>query len=181
MSSRVRPVTRLLVGCAALAALATVGPAPAQAQRPDQAHASADVVVYPGQGVDIWRHGHDLGKLKRTPTAFRGFIDARLDRLWRDLGGRAECGSSVLITVKQYGPRRYALLSNEGWFAHAGDPASCNAGGHYTIAAHWNGRWRAVLSGQDLLTCRELHRYRVPRTIGGPRCLDADGEPVRYR
>ena len=181
MSSRVRPVTKVLLGCVALAALAAAGPAPANAQRPDRERAGTEVVVYPGDGVDVWRHGRDLGKLKRTPPAFRRFVDARLDHLWREAGARAKCGSSVLITVKQYGPRRYALLSNEGWFAHAGDPASCNAGGHYTIAAHWNGRWRAVLSGQDLLTCRELNQYGVPRSIGGPTCLNANGRPVRYR
>jgi hypothetical protein len=180
MPSRARPVATLVIGCVALAAV-VAGLAPAQAQQSDHARPASEVVVYPGDGVDVWRHGHDLGKLRRTPPSFRRFVADRLDRLWRENGARATCRSSVLITVKQYGPRRYALLSNEGWFAHAGDPGSCNAGGHYTIAAHWNGRWRAILSGQDLLTCRQLNHYRVPRTIGGPTCLGADGRPVRYR
>jgi len=181
MASRKPRFTKVLVACIAFAALATSGPAPAQAHQADGGRVAGETVVYPGHGVKVWRHGGDLGKLTATPPAFRRFVRARLDLLWRENGARPKCGNSVLISVKQYGPRRYALLSNEGWFAHAGDPTSCNSGGHYTIAAHWNGRWRAVLSGQDLLTCRQLHHYRVPRSIGGPRCVNADGEPVRYR
>lgn len=143
---------------------------------------TADVVRYPGRGVEVWRLGGDLPRLGATPPAFRRFVGRYLDRQWREVGARPACRHSALVTVKVYDTRRYARFSNAGMFAHAGDPASCNAGGHAAIAAHWRGRWREVLGTQEgFYNCPDLRRYRVPRTVAGGRCYDAQFDLVPYR
>ena len=96
-------------------------------------------------------------------------------------GKDVDCTHSPLVSVKRYHPKRYAKVTNEGVFPHAGDPATCAQGGTAAIYAKWNGRWRVILSAQEPYQCTDLRHYKVPAVIGGPKCYDQDGNLVEYR
>lgn len=172
----VRPLLALVATALALL-LATSVVAAAEAA----STTSAGVVTYPGGGVRVWRLGGDVKHLDGTPAGFKKFVRHRLDRLWAVTGKDVACRHSALVSVKRYHPRRYAEITDEGVFPHAGDPARCAQGGTAAIYARWNGRWRVILTAQEPYQCADLRRYRVPAVIGGPKCFDRRGHLVEYR
>ena len=140
----------------------------------------ARATTYPGDGVSVWRLGHDLPKLTGTPKAFKRFVGRHLDKLWGWTDDAPECAHSPGITVKRY-QHGYAKVTGEGVGAHAGDPDSCIRPGNMAIYARWNGHWREVLGTQEGYHCADLRHFEVPFAIGGPTCLNRNDQWVRYR
>ena len=168
-----------LLGAALLCSLALLpGTSAGAAARP----AAPAVVVYPGDGVEVWRASGDLRRLRATTPAFRAFVEKRLDRMWKGwLDADPACAHSPLVVVKTWTRDGFARIVNEGTFRHGPGTARCAGGGAQRIYAVRDGRWRAVLGAQEPFACDDLRRYEVPDVVGGPECLDADGELVDYR
>lgn len=176
-------VRRLVFAVVVAATVPTIGLviAPATASGDASARQAASTVVYPGLGVRVWRASGQLGRLSQTSPGFRHLIAADLDRVWAQwLDRDPDCAQAPIIVVKEYRPR-VAFANDLG--ASSGGPGNapekCARGGAYQFYVKRDGAWRAAFGGQDIVSCRALRHWAIPRMSGAKRCWNGH-EVVRW-
>lgn len=140
-------------------------------------------VVYPGHGTTVWRASGQLKKLDETAKSFRRTVHHRLTAMWRWLDEDPACKQAPMVTVKEFRDD-VAFVSNAGTFPGGpGDaPDSCAGGGafHFVVKVENGWRWPAEVGGQDVLRCKSLRAWDIPRMSGAKKCFDGK-RVVRYR
>lgn len=131
-------------------------------------------IDYPGTGVQVARLSGDERRLRGTPAGFKGFVHARLDRLFREAGSRPGCATAPTVVVQRYHGTGWAA-AGEGWY----EP--CPQGGYAVLYRRAGSHWGAVLPSQDLRFCEDLAWYAAPGFVAGRSCLTEDLRAVPYR
>lgn len=108
----------------------------------------------------------DTAKLTGAPADFKAFIAAELGRLEPGQG----CTEKPQISVDR--------LDTGGWARGGTFIPQC--GGSASLWAKDGGTWKEAWSGQSLVECSILQRYRFPARIAGNQCSDGS-EAVPYR
>ncbi|KAA1378287.1 hypothetical protein [Aeromicrobium fastidiosum] len=108
----------------------------------------------------------DTSKLTGAPADFKAFIAAELGRLSPDQG----CTEKPQISVDQ--------LDTGGWARGGTFVPQC--GGSASLWAKDGGTWKEAWSGQSLVECSILQRYRFPSRIAGDQCSNGS-DAVPYR
>lgn len=170
---------------AGLALVVTAGgPGPARADDGPAERGARDWVTYAGDGVRVWRASGQLDRLSETSPAFRRFVAKQLNMMWREyVDADPACAQAPLVVVKEFRPR-VAFISNQGTFPGGpGDaPDTCASGGAFHFYVKRDGEWRAplVLGGQDVMRCRTLRNWDIPRMNGARVCWNGE-DVVRYQ
>lgn len=100
----------------------------------------------------------DTSKLTGSPADFKTFIAAELRRNAQPEPG---CTQPAQIYV--------SLVDTGGWARGGYFVPQC--GGYATLWARSNGAWQEVWSGQSLVECSTLTRYKIPARLAGNQCL----------
>jgi hypothetical protein len=120
------------------------------------------LVRYGATGVTV-RTAADAAKLHGTSQAFRRFIVATVPQT------PSGCSQGGSVTVQAWRADGFAV----------GDVFAC--GGYRAIWGTDGGTsWRELIGAQDLWSCSDLRRYRVPTSIAGDKCV-ANGQVEDYR
>ncbi|MET0930620.1 MAG: hypothetical protein ABWX74_13955 [Aeromicrobium sp.] len=102
----------------------------------------------------------DTGKLAGSPADFKTFIAGQLAAAKADEG----CTEKPQIYVTR--------VDTGGWALGGHFVPQC--GGYTTLWAKSGGSWKDVWSGQSLVDCATLTKYRFPARVAGDECLDGD-------
>lgn len=102
----------------------------------------------------------DTGKLAGSPLDFKTFIAARLAAAKPDGG----------CTEK---PQMYVTRVDTGGWALGGYFIP-QCGGYAALWTKSSGSWQEVWSGQSLVECTTLTKYKFPARVAGAECLDGD-------
>lgn len=126
----------------------------------------ADPVRYDeGEGTVDAPDGAD--RLPGAPEDFRAFLKKQIEAGAVSNG----CDDGVQVTVD--------VLRPDGWARGSVFEKSC--GGYGVLWARVDGDWREVWSGQSLVECAVLERYRFPADVAGDQCYDEKADDaVRY-
>lgn len=98
------------------------------------------------------------GTLPRAPEDFRTFLAEQIEAGAVSSG----CDGGVQVTVD--------VLRPDGWARGSVFEKGC--GGYGVLWARVDGRWKQVWSGQSLVECTVLERYRFPTDVAGDQCYD---------
>ncbi|MET1038795.1 MAG: hypothetical protein ABW075_10995 [Aeromicrobium sp.] len=107
----------------------------------------------------------DAAKLTGAPADFKAFITAELAAATPDEG----CTEKPQIYVTR--------IDTQGWARGGYFIPQC--GGGATLWAKTGGAWQDVWSGQSLVECTTLIKYRIPPHIAGSSCLKGE-DTVAY-
>jgi hypothetical protein len=137
--------------------------APSSPAVPPSTGTAPRLVRYPGDGVTVQGPG-DAAKLEGTSKAFRDFVLANLPQ------GSPDCTGGGSITVAAYRADGFAI----------GDVFECPGGYRAIWGTNGGSSWRELVGSQDVWSCKDLQRYRVPTSIAGDKCF-ANGGLRDYR
>lgn len=105
--------------------------------------------------------------LPRAPEDFRTFLAEQIEAGAVTSG----CDGGVQVTVD--------VLRPDGWARGSVFEEGC--GGYGVLWARVDGAWKQVWSGQSLVECTVLERYRFPADVAGDQCYDEKADDaVRY-
>ncbi|CAN5698460.1 hypothetical protein BH11ACT8_BH11ACT8_33050 [soil metagenome] len=141
---------------------------PLMSSAPSVAAGGHRTVTYKGHGVTV--RLDSVKRLHATSRDFRSFTRTRLVQLWKGSGTPPRCRSKALVSVKRWRSDGWARIDNEGIFGRG----PCGSGGNRAIWRRHRGHWREILGTQELYSCDDLYRYRVPFRIADPTCYNAD-------
>lgn len=170
-------VTSSLIALPANAIETATTSSPAATAMDDAGHRTREV-VYGGQGRSVHLSTVDR-QLGATSAAFRQFVTAELKRMWRQIGGSAECKQAPTVTVKKWRADGFATIPS----VHSRLP-ECGGGGHRALYLKSTTGWTSprLLAGQEAFFCTDLLAYRVPRGYSFGGCYpDTGNDIVRYR
>jgi hypothetical protein len=102
----------------------------------------------------------DASRLTGAPADFRTFVTGQL--------AAATPGEGCTEKPQLYVSR----IHTGGWASGGYFIPQC--GGYATLWAKSGGAWKDVWSGQSLVECSTLTKYRFPASIAGPSCLEGD-------
>jgi hypothetical protein len=102
----------------------------------------------------------DTSKLAGAPADFKSFIGTRLSS--------ADAGEGCTEAPQIYVSR----VDTGGWARGGYFIPQC--GGYAALWAKSGGTWTEVWSGQSLVECATLEKYKVPARVAGAQCLDGE-------
>ena len=102
----------------------------------------------------------DTTKLTGAPADFKAFIGARLSS--------ADAGEGCTEAPQIY----VARVDTGGWARGGYFIPQC--GGYAALWAKSGGAWTEVWSGQSLVECATLTKYKVPARVAGAQCLEGE-------
>jgi hypothetical protein len=102
----------------------------------------------------------DTGRLTGSPADFKSFISARL--------AAASPGEGCTEPPQIYVSR----VDTGGWARGGYSIPQC--GGYAALWAKSGGTWTEIWSGQSLVECSTLTKYKMPARVAGASCLDGD-------
>ena len=102
----------------------------------------------------------DTSKLTGAPADFKAFIGARLSS--------ADAGEGCTEAPQIYVSR----VDTGGWARGGYFIPQC--GGYAALWAKSGGAWTEVWSGQSLVECATLEKYKVPARVAGAQCLKGE-------
>jgi hypothetical protein len=132
--------------------------APSSPAVPPSSGTAPRLVRYPGDGVTV-QGPADAAKLTGTSKAFRDFVLAELPQ------GSSDCSGGGSITVEAYRGDGFAV----------GDVFECPGGYRAIWGTNGGSSWRELVGSQDIWSCKDLERYRVPTSIAGDKCFAKGG------
>jgi hypothetical protein len=145
----------------------TATPSPTAATSSAPAAAPGKLISY-AAGEDsgiILATAADTAKLTGAPADFKSFVAAELTRGTVEQG----CTEKPQISVD--------LIDTGGWARGGHFTPEC--GGYATLWAKSGGTWREAWSGQSLVECSTLTKFRFPARVAGKQCLQGD-DAVAY-
>lgn len=117
-------------------------------------------------GVTVTEPGQK-SQIADASESFSTFLDRQLERA---INNRDRvCPEPPQVYVNKVAP--------EGWASGGYFVPQC--GGYAALWAVSKGSWREVWTGQELVDCQTLERYKFPAAIAGTACMDGD-ESVQY-
>lgn len=107
----------------------------------------------------------DTSKLTGAPADFKSFIASQLGKKPAIDDGCTEL------------PQIYVSRVDTGGWARGGAFIP-QCGGYATLWAKSNGGWQGVWSGQSLVDCKTLNRFKFPARVAGDSCLNGEDAVV---
>lgn len=111
--------------------------------------AASRVITFGKRGAFI-KSADEVSQLKGTSPEFQEFIADLADHL-QPPAGSTDC--AVGVTVNLYDPTGFAR------------GAINECGGYAALWGRQDGRWKELIGTQDLWSCTDLRKFKVPSTI----------------
>jgi hypothetical protein len=118
-------------------------------------------------GVTISRAA-DASRLAGAPGDFKNYVAALVEK--QAAAGVEGCTEAPQIKVTQ--------IDTGGWARGSYVIPGC--GGSAALWARSGGAWTQAWTGQSLVDCATLERYRFPSRLAGSTCATGDGESKPY-